>query len=178
MRSTDEPEAGTLSTRRASTTAWLAALLVAITLTACGKKADEPDAPAAVVATTPAQPETKDPPPVQPPAGPFVAPPLAELEQSATWIDRPVKDGLVMLREQQAQETQLCSVADALALANDSAAANAKILSALGRLPEPGAADMAARIERHVTGDLGSTNPIMISTTAEFDILEIGRAHV
>ena len=171
MRSTDEPEAGTLSTMRASTTAWLAALLVAITLTACGKKADEPAAPAAVVATTPAQPETKDPPPVQPPAGPFVAPPLAELEQSATWIDRPVKDGLVMLREQQAQETQLCSVADALALANDSAAANAKILSALGRLPEPGAADMAARIERHVTGDLGSTNPIMISTTAEFDIL-------
>ena len=32
-------------------------------------------------------------------------------------------------------------------------------------------ADYTARIDRHVGGDLGSTNPIMISTSAEFDIL-------
>ncbi len=153
---------------------WLVACVAGWTLAAvamgCGKKPDESASPA-VTASTPAQPEKKDAPPPPPAAGPFVPPPLDELERAATWIDRPVKDGLVMLREQQAQETQLCTVADALKLANDSDAANAKILSALGRLPEAGAANMAARIERHVTGDLGSTNPIMISTTAEFDIL-------
>jgi peptide/nickel transport system substrate-binding protein len=153
---------------------WIAACVAACILAAvpagCGRKPETP-MPAAVAASTPAQPEKKDPPAPPPAATPFVPPPLVELERAATWIDRPVKDGLVMLREQQKQETQLCTVADALKLANDSEAANAKILSALGRLPDPDAANMAARIERHVTGDLGSTNPIMISTTAEFDIL-------
>ena len=56
-------------------------------------------------------------------------------------------------------------------LFRSTAAANTKILSALGRLPEEGEADTEARIDRHVVGDLGSTNPIMISTSAEFDIL-------
>ena len=102
---------------------------------------------------------------------PFDAPPLADLDQEAGWIDRPVRDGLVLLRESQAGEGVLVTAADALAMKNDTADANAKILSALGRLPEEGQADLTARIERHVGGDLGSTNPIMISTTAEFDIL-------
>ncbi len=106
-----------------------------------------------------------------PEAEPFDPPPLADLDEKATWIDRPVKDGLVLLRAAQAEEEVLCSVADALALRNDSVENNAKILSALGRLPGDGEADMEARIDRHVTGDLGSTNPIMISTSAEFDIL-------
>ena len=104
-------------------------------------------------------------------AEPFDPPPLADLDQKATWIDRPVKDGLVLLRTAQAEEEVLCTAADALALRNDSAENNAKILSALGRLPGDSDADMEARIDRHVTGDLGSTNPIMISTSAEFDIL-------
>ena len=104
-------------------------------------------------------------------AEPFDPPPLADLDQKATWIDRPVKDGLVLLRTAQAEEEVLCTAADALALRNDSAENNAKILSALGRLPGDSDADMDARIDRHVTGDLGSTNPIMISTSAEFDIL-------
>jgi peptide/nickel transport system substrate-binding protein len=106
-----------------------------------------------------------------PEAEPFEPPPLADLDRDVKWIDRPVKDGLTMLRAAQAGETPLCSAAEALALKNDSATANAQILSALGRLPDEGQADRDARIDRHVTGDLGSTNPIMISTTAEFDIL-------
>ncbi|MCX7416070.1 MAG: peptide-binding protein, partial [Planctomycetia bacterium] len=40
-----------------------------------------------------------------------------------------------------------------------------------GQLPAPHQANLEARIDRHVVGDLGSTNPIMISTSAEFDIL-------
>ncbi len=104
-------------------------------------------------------------------AEPFVPPTLESLDEFAKWIDRPVRDSLALLREEQRDEPVLCTVAEALALENDSAAANAKILSALGRLPEEGEADLAARVERHILGDLGSTNPIMISTTSEFDVL-------
>jgi peptide/nickel transport system substrate-binding protein len=82
-----------------------------------------------------------------------------------------VKDALVLLRDEQAKEPVLGTVAEALQARNDSPQANALILSALGRLPDEGQADLDARIDRHVTGDLGSTNPILISSSAEFDIL-------
>jgi peptide/nickel transport system substrate-binding protein len=135
----------------------------------CGRKiADppltaEPEAPTAAAAEESARQQATAP--------AFEPPPLDVLDRDAKWIDRPVKDAVAVLREQQAKEQPLCSVADALALRNDSAEANAKILSALGRLPEPGQADLDARIDRHVAGDLGSTNPILISSSAEFDIL-------
>jgi peptide/nickel transport system substrate-binding protein len=75
------------------------------------------------------------------------------------------------MRSQQKDEPLLATVEEALAIKNDAAPANAKILSALGQLPAPHQANLEARIDRHVVGDLGSTNPIMISTSAEFDIL-------
>jgi peptide/nickel transport system substrate-binding protein len=152
------------------------AVVVAVWLAGCGRKADE----FAIDPTLTVHPELSTaeatrkepmPPSTEPEAEPFVPPSLADLDRDATWIDRPVKDGLQLLRAAQAGETPLCTVEEALALVNDSAANNAKILSALGRLPEGDAADLDARIDRHVTGDLGSTNPIMISTSAEFDIL-------
>ncbi|NBX28925.1 peptide ABC transporter substrate-binding protein [bacterium] len=110
-------------------------------------------------------------PPAARPAEAFEPPPLDRLEDNAKWIDRPVRDGLTLLRAAQEKEPLLATAAEALDLENDSADANAKILSGLGRLPADHAADLAARIDRHVAGDLGSTNPIMISTSAEFDIL-------
>ena len=102
---------------------------------------------------------------------PFDPPELSAVNADTTWIDRPVRDGLTLLREQQAQETPALPVSEALSLRNTSSSINKQILSTLGRLPDDGAADLSARIDRHVAGDLGSTNPIMISTTAEFDIL-------
>ena len=147
-------------------------LAVWVVLPGCGRRAE--DVPAKVL-TAPADgpsatvrgataPEDRTPEPFDPPA-------LATLDADSAWIDRPVRDGLVLLREQQSREPAPGSVADALALRNTSAAVNRQILATLGRLPEEGAADRSARIDRHVAGDLGSTNPIMISTTAEFDIL-------
>jgi len=141
-------------------------------LAGCGRR--EPD-PLASVTVEPATNRT----PADQPASraaeatpePFAPPTLEALDRDAKWIDRPVRDGLALLRDEQAKEPSLASVPEALALDNTSPEANAKILSALGRLPEPGQADADARIDRHVTGDLGSTNPIMISTSAEFDIL-------
>jgi hypothetical protein len=95
----------------------------------------------------------------------FDVPKISDLDKEANWIDRAVRDGLVLLRESQSKEKVLGSVESALAISNNSPDSNDLILSALGRLPEDGEADYTARIDRHVGGDLGSTNPIMISTT-------------
>jgi peptide/nickel transport system substrate-binding protein len=151
-----------------------AALILAVaSLSGCGRRAEElpgrpPITPPAATATPAAAPA--GPQPAAAPA-PFDPPPLADIDRDTKWIDRPVRDGLVMLREEQATETPACTVAEALAEKNASAAANTRILSALGRLPAEGEADFAARIDRHVPGDLGSTNPIMISSTQEFEVL-------
>lgn len=141
-------------------------------LTGCGRKAKDglenvrPESTVAAAGRAePVAPDTTQ------TAEPFTPPALTALDAEAKWIDRPVRDGLTMLREAQKQETVLATAAEALALENSSADANAQILSALGRLPEPEQADLESRIDRHVSGDLGSTNPIMISTSAEFDIL-------
>ena len=129
-----------------------------------GRLVAEPEAPAAQATTAEARQSAQ-------PEAAFEPPPLEALDRDAKWIDRPVKDALAVLREQQSKEPVLGTVAEALTLKNDSSQANATILSALGRLPEKGEADLEARIDRHVAGDLGSTNPILISSSAEFDIL-------
>ncbi|MFM8951645.1 MAG: peptide-binding protein [Planctomycetaceae bacterium] len=145
----------------------VAALLLGIA--GCSPPADDPIAAAKPEPVGTAGAEVV--PPAARQAEAFEPPPLDRLEANATWIDRPVRDGLALLRAAQEKEPMLATAAEALDLKNDSPETNAKILSALGRLPEGDAADLAARIDRHVAGDLGSTNPIMISTAAEFDIL-------
>ena len=146
-------------------------LLLSIASTGCGGSKSVQEAPPSEL--TASAEERKEPLPVttlQPP-DPFDVPEIDELDKEANWIDRPVRNGLVLLRESQSKEKVLGSVAAALAARNDSPDSNALILSALGKLPVGEEADYAARIDRHVGGDLGSTNPIMISTSAEFDIL-------
>ena len=62
---------------------------------------------------------------------PFNPPSLESLEQSVNagggWIDRPVLDSLVLLRERQAKEPILATVNQALDLRNNSDEENAKI---------------------------------------------------
>ena len=146
--------------------------IVGIGAAGCGRQSDDIPAdvlPESLVAeaartkpfTTPADRLLED----------FEPPALDALDRDAKWIDRPVRDGLELMRSQQKDEPLLATVEEALAIKNDAAPANAKILSALGRFPSPDRANLEARIDRHVVGDLGSTNPIMISTSAEFDIL-------
>ncbi len=103
---------------------------------------------------------------------PFTAPPLAELDKTAGWIDQPVVDFTALLRKDQDRTKPLVSVSEALKLKNDSAAANDKILSALGRLPSNDQqVDWNATMNRHTGGDVKSTNPILISSVTEFDLL-------
>lgn len=103
---------------------------------------------------------------------PFTPPTLEELNAKVQWVDRPVLDGAPLLRERQAQEKPLATVKEALALHNDTPQDNEKILSALGRLPseEGKEVNWDANINRHSFGDVNSTNPILASSTAEFDI--------
>ena len=146
-------------------------LLLCIASTGCGgSKSIQETPPSELTASAE---ERKEPLPVtalQPP-DPFDVPQIDELDTEAKWLDRPVRNGLVLLRESQLKEKVRGSVADALSARNDSPDLNELILSALGKLPTNEEADYTARIDRHVGGDLGSTNPIMISTSAEFDIL-------
>jgi peptide/nickel transport system substrate-binding protein len=101
----------------------------------------------------------------------FTPPPLSELDGKAEWIDRPVLDSMVLLKEKQAGETPSVSAEEALALKNDSPESNTKILSALGRLPaDDKAVDWDAEIVRHSAFDVKSTNPLLTSSTTESDI--------
>ncbi len=102
---------------------------------------------------------------------PFDAPSLAELDAKAEWEDQPVLDGTVLLRAKQAGETPLATVQEALAMKNTSPESNAKILSAMGRLPATDAdANWEATINRHMGADVKSTNPIMFSAAVEGDV--------
>jgi len=102
---------------------------------------------------------------------PFSPPSLEELDAQVTWIDQPVQDSLELLRQRLAGETPGATVAEALQLRNESPADNARILSTLGRLPaQPGDVNWDAEISRHTPADVKSTNPLMISSTTEFDI--------
>lgn len=102
---------------------------------------------------------------------PFTPPKLAELDAKADWQDQPVLDGLQLMRERQAGEKPLVTAQEALSLKQSSKDANAKILSALGRLPKNDEeVDWDATINRHNRREVKSTNPIMISSTEEFDI--------
>lgn len=104
-------------------------------------------------------------------AGEFNAPPLAELEKNVKWVSRPVLDGLELLRQKQAQEKPTATVPEALKLKNTTRATNAAILSALGRLPaKDSEVDYEAEFKRHVPFDVASTNPVLASSTAEFDV--------
>ncbi|MEQ8786864.1 MAG: peptide-binding protein [Pirellulaceae bacterium] len=105
---------------------------------------------------------------------PYDAPSLEDLNAQAKWKAMPVLDGIDLLRERQKGEEELATVEEALSLENDSQENNAKILSALGRLPKQDSdVDYDATIVRHSPMDVKSTNPLMGSSVAEFDVTEL-----
>jgi peptide/nickel transport system substrate-binding protein len=165
--------------------AWSVALgWAASGLVGCGRTPEEAELKPEPVLTQPepAKPPAAPPQPTPPaddaagtaaaqPPTPFAPPPLEALDRDTKWIDRPVRDALADLAKELEQEPPLATAAEALALENDSAENNAKILSGLGRLPAAGQADFTARIDRHLPVDLNSTNPILSSSAAEQDVL-------
>lgn len=103
---------------------------------------------------------------------PFDAPPLADLDAKVSWIDHTPVDPLEQYKTYMAQRPKLATVEEALALRNTSDEANDKILSALGRPPESDSdVNYGATMNRYLRGDVKSTNPIMISSMQEFDVI-------
>lgn len=100
-------------------------------------------------------------------------PPFEALNQQVEWIDSPVVDPLARLREAKADEPPLASVAEALAMRNDSPEANEKIISALSVLAAPDGADVHwdATFNRALLMDLRTTNPILYQSVAEAEIV-------
>jgi len=102
---------------------------------------------------------------------PFDPPTFEELNAQVTWIDQPVRDSMELMRKRQADEEVLCTAEEALAMRNRTPEDNKKILSALGRMaPSDSAVDWDASITRHTSGDVKSTNPLMGSSSTEFDV--------
>jgi peptide/nickel transport system substrate-binding protein len=107
---------------------------------------------------------------------PFSPPPLAELDKSAQWQDQPVVDSLEKLRVwKEKNEPQLVSVAEALKMRNDSPEANRKILSALSVVaPKDGkGVNYNATISRGLQMDIATTNPILYSSIAEGQLVDL-----
>jgi peptide/nickel transport system substrate-binding protein len=109
-------------------------------------------------------------------AGDFQPPPLAELEKTVKWVNRPVLDGMALLRQKQAQEKPTTTVADALKLKNTTRVTNATILSALGRVPAKDTdaeVNFDAEFKRHMNFDVKTVNPLLASLTVEFDVYSL-----
>jgi hypothetical protein len=78
----------------------LVLLAVCLSGAGCGEKPAGPPLTAEPEAATPER-SPADAAAEAEPAAPFEPPALADLERAVTWIDRPVRDALVVLREQQ-----------------------------------------------------------------------------
>lgn len=103
---------------------------------------------------------------------PFDPPSLAELDAKADWVDRPVRSGIAQMRKRQAEAGPTpITVDEALALRNTSPENNEKILTTLGRLaPSDGAGvNYGTTWVRHVSGDMRSSNPLLMSSVTEFE---------
>ena len=101
----------------------------------------------------------------------FDPPPLDKLVADNQWRDMPVLDSVQLMRDRKAGEDPPPTVADVLGLRNTSPAINDKILAAMGQLAdEKTAIDDQAEWRRHTSGDVKSTNPLLGSSVAEFDV--------
>jgi peptide/nickel transport system substrate-binding protein len=102
---------------------------------------------------------------------PFDPPTLEALDAKVEWVAKPVLDSMKIQREiLELEGKPELSPEEALQLRNTSDEINQQIVHSLGQLAEENEADYEATIVRHTGGDVKSTNPLMISSTAEFDV--------
>lgn len=102
----------------------------------------------------------------------FDPPTLEQLDAQVTWEEGPVLNSMELLRQRQEQEgPPEMTAEEALQTQNTTPEINEQMRAALGRLPQSDQdVDWDASISRHSPGDVKSTNPMMMSSTAEFDI--------
>jgi len=99
-------------------------------------------------------------------------PELKALIRDNEWLAKPVLNSLDLMRERQAKEEKPATIEEMRRLQNTSRTNNLRIRSALGFLAAVDGSDIdyGATWDRHSGADVKSTNPLMISSTAEFDV--------
>ena len=109
----------------------------------------------------------------------FEPPALDELRAAHEWIDLPVVDSRRRLAEWWESQPKPATVEEALALENTGPEANEKILMALGRPPASDAeVDWDASLVYCFPTGLGTTNPILVSSTYDFDYQTLTAANL
>lgn len=104
----------------------------------------------------------------------FDPPTLEELNAKVQWESLPVLDGMKRFLDFKKENPPLVSDAEALALKNTGPEQNKKIVQSLGRPPANSEeVDWDATFNRHERMDAKSTNPILGSSVAEFDVAEL-----
>ena len=101
---------------------------------------------------------------------PEFIPPTKEELDSTEWMDKPVVDVYELMANRKENEVAMMTAAEALAIRNKTPKDNDNIVSAMGTLATDGEIDYSAEWNRHTAGDIRNTNPLMISSTAEFDV--------
>lgn len=103
---------------------------------------------------------------------PFTPPSQAELDAGAKWFDQPVEDAMELLRQYQTAHPSKTSVAEALALENNTPVENSRILEGLGRLPAADdEVDWEATFNQHSTMNVNGMNPLLASSIADQDVM-------
>lgn len=101
-------------------------------------------------------------------------PTLAELDKTVEWADNPVEDARKLLADYLATKPQKTTVAEALALRNDSTENNERILDGLGRPPASEADVNDERpFNRLLAADIASTNPLLQSSVYETYVMQM-----
>lgn len=101
---------------------------------------------------------------------PEFIPPTKEDLDNTEWMDKPVVDVYELMANRKENDVAMMTAAEALAVRNKTPEDNDNIVSAMGTLATDGEIDYSAEWNRHTAGDIRNTNPLMISSTAEFDV--------
>ena len=100
----------------------------------------------------------------------FTPPTFEQVNGDTEWLDKPVVDVYQLMTDRKENEVAMLTVAEALALRNNTVEDNDKIVSAMGTLAVDGEVNYDAQWVRHTAADIRSTNPLMASSSAEFDV--------
>jgi peptide/nickel transport system substrate-binding protein len=163
-------------------------LSLCVLLTGCPSAPPPANPPAAVPTDGEAKPEggsgtttaTADTKPAATPAAepatvllePYTPPSLEELNAQTKWIDRPVENGLELLRKYQAEHPAQTTAEQALALENKTPEDNRRILEGLGKLPASDAeVDWDATFNQHSTMNINAMNGLLASSIADSDLM-------
>ncbi len=100
----------------------------------------------------------------------FTPPTFEQVNGDTEWLDKPVVDVYQLMTDRKENEVAMLTAAEALALRNNTVEDNDKIVSAMGTLAVDGEVNYDAQWVRHTAADIRSTNPLMASSSAEFDV--------